>query len=524
MEDNLSNSSLEILYSVSRELAGTLELRIVLSNILTLSTNNLNSERASLVVLDSLGSPIDAAIVYHGTLIPHTVDQLRDVVNSGLAGWVVKNKKPVLIANTLQDERWLVRPNQELVDPGRSALCVPLMAREQLVGVLTIVHREVNFFSEDQFTLQKAIADMAGIAIYNARLFQEVQDAQQRYHDLFEKSFDPVILTLMDGRILEANMKSIAITGLPEKELLGRQILDLLELPHDLKNNLFSKIEKDRSLTLEATLATNSSSKLPLEVNASVIDLQGNRSLQWILHDISERKKLDLLRDDLSAMIYHDLRSPLANIVSSLELIRTAVGDVKDASIEQLFEISNRGVERMQRLISSLLDINRLEAGQPISSKNACLVEKLINEAIDTVSPIAASREITIEKMIFTSLPTIDADEDMIRRVFINLLENAVKFSSPGDKTVIGAKANEAKITVWVEDHGPGIPEEALERIFNKFVRIHGEGFAKGLGLGLAFCRIAVESHGGKIWVENIDSGGSRFILNLPATGSRSSS
>ena len=74
-------------------------------------------------------------------------------------------------------------------------------------------------------------------------------------------------------------------------------------------------------------------------------------------------------------------------------------------------------------------------------------------------------------------------------------------------------------ITVWVEDHGPGIPEEALERIFNKFVRIHGEGFGKGLGLGLAFCRIAVESHGGKIWVENIDSGGSRFILNLPVSG-----
>ena len=144
-------------------------------------------------------------------------------------------------------------------------------------------------------------------------------------------------------------------------------------------------------------------------------------------------------------------------------------------------------------------------------------VEKLVDESIETVNPLASSKEVNIEKMIFSRIPNINVDADMIRRVLINLLENAVKFSTQGDKVNIGAKVNGNQVTVWVEDRGPGIPEEALDRIFNKFVRLHGEGFAKGLGLGLAFCRIAVQSHGGKIWVENVSGGGSRFILTLPA-------
>jgi NtrC-family two-component system sensor histidine kinase KinB len=517
MNQDNPHSSLEILYSISRELATTLELRKVLANILTLSTENMNAERASLVVLDTTGQPVDAAIIYNGSLIPHTMDQMRDVVTSGLAGWVLKNRKPALINNTQQDERWLVRPNQEIVDPARSALCVPLMAQDALVGVLTIVHRDVDFFTDDQFALQKAIADMAGIAIRNAQLYQEVQNAHHRYRDLFDDSIDPIFLTTMNGKIVEVNQKALDVT---KTAVLGQSISSFQELVEKTSANLFEQIEKNESLVYEAFLLCAEGVRRPVEVHISTINLQGVQSLQWIFRDISERKNLDLLREDLSAMIYHDLRSPLANIISSLELMKASVASSNDPSMQQLYEISNRSTERMQRLISSLLDINRLEAGQPITNKQQTEVEKLVDDAIETILPVAISKEVVIEKMIFSKLPSIYVDTDMIRRVLTNLLENAVKFSTQGDKTAIGAKTNGNQVTMWVEDHGPGVPEEALERIFNKFVRLHGTGISKGLGLGLAFCRIAVQSHGGKIWVENISGGGSRFILTLPTTKS----
>lgn len=516
MDQDITLTSLEILYSISRELAASLDLRKVLANILTLTTENMNVERASLVVLDIHGKPVDAAIMYNGSLISHTVDQLHDVVTSGLAGWVVKNQKSVLINNTQQDERWLVRPNQEIVDPARSALCVPLMAQEVLVGVLTIVHREVNFFTQSQFALQQAIADMAGIAIRNAQLYQEVENAHLRYRDLFDKSVDPIMVTAMDGKIVAANLKTFEVIHKNEPEIISRSIIELQELPEKVMDNLFEQIEKNGSLMYEGSLLTAKAEKIPVEVHVSTISLQGQPSLQWIFRDISERKNLDLLREDLSAMIYHDLRSPLANIVSSLELMKAPIAATQDPSMIQLFEISDRATERMNRLISSLLDINRLEAGQPITNKKMSDVEKLMDEAIETLHTLARSKQVIVEKMVFSKIAPILVDEDMIRRVLINLLENAIKFSSEGDKTAIGAKANGGTVTIWVEDHGPGIPSESLDKIFNKFVRLHGNSFAKGLGLGLSFCRTAVQSHGGKIWVENVSGGGSRFILTLP--------
>jgi PAS domain S-box-containing protein len=516
MDQDITLSPLEILYSISRELAASLDLRKVLANILTLTTENMNVERASLVVLDIHGKPMDAAIMYNGSLISHTVDQLHDVVTSGLAGWVVKNQKSVLINNTQQDERWLVRPNQEIIDPARSALCVPLMAQEVLVGVLTIVHREVNFFTQSQFALQQAIADMAGIAIRNAQLYQEVEHAHLRYRDLFDKSIDPIMVTAMDGMIVAVNQKSFEATQKTGKEIIGRNITALQELPEKVVDNLFEQIEKNQSLIYEASLLNTKGEKIPVEVHVSIINLQGQPSLQWIFRDISERKNLDLLREDLSAMIYHDLRSPLANIVSSLELMKEPIAATKDASMIQLFEISDRATERMNRLISSLLDINRLEAGQPITNKKMTNVENLMDDAIETLHTLSKSKQVMVEKMVFSKIAPILVDEDMIRRVLINLLENAIKFSSEGDKTAIGAKANGDTVTIWVEDHGPGIPSESLEKIFSKFVRLHGNSIAKGLGLGLSFCRTAVLSHGGKIWVENVTGGGSRFILTLP--------
>ncbi len=517
MDQDFTHSSLEILYSISRELATTLELRKVLANVLTLSTENMNAERASLVVLDKLGQPMDAAIIYHGALIPHTVDQMRDVVTSGLAGWVLKHRQPALINNTQQDERWLVRPNQEIVDPARSALCVPLMAQDVLVGVLTIVHRSVDFFTPEQFALQQSIADMAGITIRNAQLYQEVHTAQQRYHDLFENNIDPIFITSMNGKILEVNQKGVNVTRIPEKEMIAQSIIDMQEIPDQADGKLFERIEKNLPQTYEASLNCSGSSKIPVEVHVSTINLQGTPCLQWIFRDISERKHLDMLREDLSAMVYHDLRSPLSNIISSLDLMRGSLAAYKDPSLQQLYDICNRSTERVQRLISSLLDINRLEAGQPIINKQSTEVEKTIDDAIEIIKPLADSKEVAIEKMVFSKLPSIQVDADMIRRVMTNLLENAVKFSPQGEKATIGAKANNRQIVLWVEDHGPGIPEDSLDKIFNKFVRVQREGVAKGMGLGLAFCRIAVESHGGKIWVENISGGGSRFIVTLPA-------
>ena len=522
MPEKTARTPLEILYSISRELATSLDLHKVLSRVLVLSTANIGAERASLIVLNQLGQPVDAAIIYDGVLTSATMQQMEDVLKFGLAGWVVRNKQPVLIPNTHKDKRWLVKPDEanKQQDLPKSALCVPLMAREQLVGVLTIVHPKVNFFTAEQFKLQQAIADLSGIAIRNAQLYEDVQGTRNRYYELFESSIDPILIADPSGRIIEANQQAISTTGYTREELV---LMDISRL-HDLSNAALSKVLQKNSpvdsARYESRLNTRESGIIPVEVHVSRIHIQGGDFIQWIFRDISEKRNLDSLREDLSAMIYHDLRSPLANITSSLEIMTGILAEDQTSQVKQLLEIASRSTSRMQRLISSLLDINRLEAGQTITQKSAVDVELLINEAVETTSSLVQNKGIKIEKLIPAAIPRLLVDEDMIRRVIINLLENACKFSPQNARIIIGAKLNGNQITLWVEDYGPGIPLEAREHIFDKFVRLRSEGATRGLGLGLAFCRLAVQAHGGKIWVENIADGGSRFIFTLPAAAS----
>jgi len=241
--------------------------------------------------------------------------------------------------------------------------------------------------------------------------------------------------------------------------------------------------------------------------------------LQWTVRDITARKELDLLRIDLSAMVYHDLRSPLSNVISSLDILQGMLdlNAGSSSTLHTMFGIATRSTNRMQRLISSLLDINRLEAGQPITNQKLVDVAGLIQEALDSIQPTLEGKQQQIKLNLSQAIPPIRIDEDMIRRVLINLLDNATKFTPMKGEVRLHVEVLGQEVRFCVEDSGPGIPGDAAEVIFEKFRRLNVNSGPKGLGLGLAFCRLAVKAHGGRIWVESEAGNGSRFLFTLPA-------
>jgi signal transduction histidine kinase len=234
------------------------------------------------------------------------------------------------------------------------------------------------------------------------------------------------------------------------------------------------------------------------------------------LRDITERKELDNLREDLTAMIYHDLRSPLANIVSSLDVLFSMVPEDDQDTVLTILKIAENSTDRIQRLVSSLLDVNRLESGQPVADQKVVETIPLIKKAVLDVEPIAQGRRQTVMTDLPLELPPIWVDEDMARRVLINLMENSVKFTPTDGRLEVGARHEHDWIHIWVKDNGPGIPAAEQERIFDKFTRLRGSSKANGLGIGLAFCRLAVVGHGGKIWIESEFGKGSTFHFTFP--------
>lgn len=135
---------------------------------------------------------------------------------------------------------------------------------------------------------------------------------------------------------------------------------------------------------------------------------------------------------------------------------------------------------------------------------------------MDVCRPMATSKKITLEIAMPKILSDVPVDRDMIRRVVINLIENAIKFSSSNKKVIVGLKQEIDAVVFFVEDNGPGIPEDQLDAVFTKFTRLKTAQTTRGFGLGLAFCKLAIDAHGGKIWVESTLGKGTRFLFSIP--------
>lgn len=431
----------------------------------------------------------------------------------GLAGQVAREGRGVVIHNAKEDKRFTDADRFSSIE-ARAVAIAPIQSQGKTIGVLEAINPIAPTFDPDALTVMTGIGGLAGTTIRNAQLFEELQNTHQRYRELFEESIDPIFITDWEGKVVEANREAVSLSGYKNEDLHKMSIDQLHQVNWNKVGTDFEKLREDDGSSYESVLHKADSGKTPVEVHARRVEFEDADSIQWTLRDITERKDLDSLRDDLTAMIYHDLRSPLGNIVSSLEVLSGMVGE--DEATRNILHIAVHSTDRIQRLVNSLLDINRLESGQPIANQKAVKPEYMITNAVQDVEPGASGRHQTIAIKISGPLPNIWVDADMLRRVLINLLENAIKFSKVGTTIEIGAQKDGTSVRFWVCDTGPGIPPSEHKRIFEKFARLKGQDKPSGLGIGLAFCRIAVQAHGGTIWVESEEGKGAKFMFTLP--------
>lgn len=233
-------------------------------------------------------------------------------------------------------------------------------------------------------------------------------------------------------------------------------------------------------------------------------------------HRILERKRLDAMRDDLVQTLVHDLRSPLTSVSGALDLLgMRAHGDAVAADVVAM---AHKGVARLVRLIDSILDVDRLEQGAMPFDRRAVELGGLLAELVGLAGPIGEEKGIRMDLRVDAALPRALADPELLVRVLDNLVGNALKFTPSGGTVTVEAETDAgepAMIRLSVVDSGPGIPGDVRGRLFEKFVTGHQAGH--GSGLGLAFCRLAVQAQGGRIWAESPPGGGAALRFTVPA-------
>jgi PAS domain S-box-containing protein len=436
-------------------------------------------------------------------------------LGSGIVGTAAREGRSLVVADVSQDKRFRDEDKFGGVEM-RSILVAPIQSEMRAIGVITAINPIANSFDPDALLVMTGIGGLAGSSIRNAQLFEKLQAAHQRYRELFEDSIDPMVITDWEGCVLEANRQMVMLSGYDVETLHSLMIDQIHAVNWNKTGREFETLRENRTCSYESSLHKKDESHTAVEVHARRVEFDETDSIQWILRDITSRKELDGLRNDLTSMIYHDLRSPLANIVSSLDILYTMVPEKDQETVLSILKIAENSTDRIQRLVSSLLDVNRLESGQPVADQEVVNPLTLIERAVADMEPIVIGRQQVLTKDVDGQLPSLWVDQDMARRVLINLMENSSKFTPTGGVLEIGARHEGDWVHLWVKDNGPGISAMDQERIFDKFTRMRGSANKTGLGIGLAFCRLAVQGHGGRIWVESDSGRGALFHFTFP--------
>lgn len=221
------------------------------------------------------------------------------------------------------------------------------------------------------------------------------------------------------------------------------------------------------------------------------------------------------LQSALLNSISHDLRTPLASITGVLSSLRLEDDFIDADTRRELVETAYGEAERLNRLVGNLLDMSRLESGMLKIALQPCDVQDVVGSALNSLGARLDSHPVDVN--LPSDLPLVPMDYVLIAQVLINLLENAVKYSPEGQPIEVCAQVlNRNSVQIEISDHGPGIPPEEIDRIFEKFYRVKRFENVIGTGLGLSICKGVVEVHGGKIWAENRPEGGVRFLFTLP--------
>ena len=228
-------------------------------------------------------------------------------------------------------------------------------------------------------------------------------------------------------------------------------------------------------------------------------------------------QELEKLRDDLTHMIIHDLRTPLSSLIAGMESVE--LFGALNAGQRNMMVAAVNGGETLLGMIDDLLDVEKLESGSMHLDCDAFSAGELVAAAVNQVASLAQSKNLLLAQQIAADLPRLHADENKLRRTLVNLLGNAIKFTPSGGAVTVEAhrSAQGHAVTFRVKDTGEGIPPEAFTRIFEKFGQVESRqgGRTAGTGLGLAFCKLAVEAHGGHIGVESMPGQGSAFHFTI---------
>jgi PAS domain S-box-containing protein len=494
---------LDLFSSIAREIVSSLEVQKTLQRIVSTAVETLPADSGFVFLLDKSSQRYTIRAHHQLPVTPQQLGQITFAADEGVPGWVTTSGQPLIIGHAHDDDR--VHPI--LREAGvQSLVSLPLVFGEQSLGVLNLFHcQQYDAFDENDLRLASIYADLAAVAIHNARLYRQAEEERVKLAAILADTTDVVVVIDQSDRILLLNSAAEQALGVESQTIEG-QPLSAIGV-EDLVTALHAARTSPHPVTYEIAA--------PGErvLYASVSPVRG---VGWVMvmQDITPLKELDRLRTEWVAAVSHDLKNPIAAVQMSIGLMEKG-GPLTEFQRE-LLDTTLRSTQRLRSLVTDVLDLARLEAG-PAPRPSPVDPRRLVDEAIGELGPLARDKGQDLITVMPADLPPVCGDVSLLTQALANLVSNAVKYTPKQGQITIRTRPAEDALQFEVTDSGRGIPEDALPHLFERFYRVPGsEGAAQGTGLGLSIVKTIVEKHGGRVWAESQEGKGSTFAFTVP--------
>lgn len=527
-QDQRALNDLEFLAQIS-QMVTTLDRDRLLERVIELTVKALGAERASILLHPEHSNYWERVVMqtpqtspkmerYSDSTGEASLHFARRVLDKGLAGWVMRHRQAAIIYDTQTDDRWITFPDS--TSAARSVLCVPFLYNDTVLGVLTVIHVETNFFTEHDLRLLTIVANQATVAIRNAQLFHQMTQQQRQLEAVLHAMPDLLLVLDEHGQLLLAND---AAAHLLQEDAVSDHVIhqplsafvandNALAMVYDIVS---SPVQSGQTWSFE-TRSENLRRDFMVTITVWESASGGMAGYVVVMRDITTLRDLNRFKDEMLQMASHDLRSPLALIVGYSSLI--ALDTSPDSPVNEYLNIIQQATERMRGLLDDLLRVEQIRTS-PLEMNEQVDFGELVSTALNHARAAADSKGHYLSaKLELADAPGILLNPVLIRESMENLLLNAIKYTPDGGRIIVRAYLQGDRAHFIVEDNGIGIPKQSLPRVFEAFYRVKGDNIphVEGRGLGLSLVKTIIERHNGEVWVESEQGKGSRFGFWLP--------
>lgn len=504
---------------VAATVSHSLDLNLTLNTALDAVRSAVGAEAAGISLIDHENNEL-VLRAQAGWMNDFVVtNPMRIPMGEGMSGWVIGNND-VLVHNNLDGSETYAVPRFKK-ETFRAIAMAPMHARGRIIGILSIMSYTPNQFDKEVLTVLKSIADTVGVAIENARLYEKNLEEQHRLSAVLHSTADGILATDQHGRISLVNytatqlldVKAADIMGVPLREAaIQVKVRDAIlhsiapdTPPHQRTHQV--RLEDGPELSIQVS---------PVHVESQIVATEENISDGWVivLQDITHLREAEMARVQFIQAAAHDMKNPLGVTQSSIHLLESMV-DMSDDTVQEVLGIARTGMARLRRLIDDMMHIEEIDSGYNFRLAEVDLREMCYEIQVQ-IQAVLASKGINLKLDIADDVPTaMQLDREWMQRALNNYLENTAKYAADGN-VLFKVDTDDEYVYFEVIDDGPGIPRQAIPRLFDRFYRVAYRSEAEGSGLGLAIVKSVAEAHGGQAYVESEEGEGSTFGIMLP--------